>query len=344
LAGGVEMLVASPSPWPAGFQRIPDEPWARAPVDPFALGYDRLGSHGWYANLDPTVEAVSRWMGDGALVVDHSGGTGLLGDRLLAARPRARAGVLNADASAKFLRLAAEKARSEPRLAVRLLPFEGGRLRTLAEVAPELAGRADGVACANAVHLYPDVREAALSWMAMLRPGGLLHVQSGNLLDGESEGSPDGQEAAGGSGGGDGAWIIDATVAAADAEARRIVAREPAYARHRGALADPARMAEAAKAQRHYFPPARTAAETVAAIASAGFEVASVRRRGVTVDTAEWAEFLGVYHEGVLPWVGSGRDEADVRDRKRLISEGLAAAVGGRSFRASWAYVDAARP
>src|ERR1041385_4754469 len=114
----MESLVPLPpsrSPWPAGFERIPAAPWASKPVDPFALAYDGLGRHGWYSNLDATVDTVAPWLEDGALVVDYSGGTGLLADRLLAARPDTRAGLLNADASAKFLRLAAEKARADPR-------------------------------------------------------------------------------------------------------------------------------------------------------------------------------------------------------------------------------------
>lgn len=330
----MESLVPLPqhTPWPAGFARVPDEPWAKAPVDPFALAYDRLGSHGWYANLDPTVQEVAAWLEDDALVVDYSGGTGLLADRLLAARPDTRAGLLNADASGRFLRRAVEKARGDPRLAFRLLPFAGGRVRPLAEAAPELAGRVDGLACANAVHLYADVREAAASWHAMLRPGGRLHVQSGNLAHG-----------------GD-AWIIDGTVDAIDWEARRLVADDPAWARHRQALTDPGRMEAYDAVRRRWFPPVRGAEQTVAAIASAGFEVERVRHRDVTVATADWAAFLGVYHDGVLPWVGGCREAdgvppsaASVRDRLRLIAEGLRAAVGGPSFRASWTYVDAVR-
>src|SRR5688572_16639629 len=85
--------------WPAGFKPVPDEPWAKAPVDPFARGYDALRRHSWYANLDPTVRAASGWLADGAVVLDYSGGTGILAERLLEARPRAEAGLVNADAS-----------------------------------------------------------------------------------------------------------------------------------------------------------------------------------------------------------------------------------------------------
>ena len=62
-------------PWPAGFIRNPDEEWARAPLATLAQKYDRVESHGWYDNLDPTVEELDAWMGDGRVLVDYSGGT-----------------------------------------------------------------------------------------------------------------------------------------------------------------------------------------------------------------------------------------------------------------------------
>jgi SAM-dependent methyltransferase len=319
----------SASPWPAGFARIPDAPWAAKPVDPFALAYDGLGRHGWYSNLDATVDAVAPWLDDGALAVDYSGGTGLLADRLLAARPDSGAGLLNADASAKFLRLAAEKARADPRLAVRLLT-DGGRILTLQDVAPELCGRLDGLVCANAIHLYPDPAGTARSWAEALRPGGRLHVQSGNLAAGDGR-------------------TIDATVAVVDREARRLVAEDPDLARHREALADAGRMDAYGRVRSRYFPEPPTVDATVAAIESAGFEAEAVHRREVAVDTAEWAGFLAVYHEGVLPWVGGCRDvdgrpadAAAVGDRVRLIADGLRAGLGPR-FRSAWTYVDAVK-
>lgn len=330
------MQARRPFAWPAGFARVPDEPWASAPVDGFARAYDALKVDGWYANLDPTVAAVADWMEDGAIVVDYSGGTGILQERLLAAHPDVQAGILNVDASPKFLRFAVGKLGDDPRCAFRLLPYlkEEGRLLRLEQAAAPLVGRVDGLVCANAVHLYPDPAATAGSWQRILGPGGRLHVQSGNL----------GHEA------GD-AWIIDRTVDAIDAEARRIVLADPRYERHRAAVADGVRMARYRVVRDRYFVPVRPAQETVAAIAGAGFTVEGVRHRPVPVDTAEWAGFLAVYHEGVLPWVGGCRevdgrpaDDAAVADRHALIADGLRAAVGGPRFKASWTYVDAAKP
>jgi len=332
-------LVAAASPWPAGFVRVPDEPWAHATPDPFGAGYDAVQHHGWYANLDPTVAEVAGWLADGALVADYSGGTGILQERLLAARPGSRAGLLNADASAKFLGVAAAKLGGDPRCAFRLLRAlpDAGRLQRLEEAALELAGRLDGIACANAAHLYPELDSVAASWAACLRPGGRLHVQSGNVA-----------QAAGPSAGpGEDGWIIDATVEAIGRAARRRVLAGPRFAAHQAVLADETRMAAYAAVRDRYFPPPRPLGAYLDALRGAGFVDVRVRRRPVEVRRDEWLRFLAVYHEGILPWVGGcarvdGKPPSDeaVRDRLELLEAGLADAVGP-TFTATWTYIDA---
>ena len=68
-ARGARAVTAGPSrraaertrfAWPAGFPRIPDEEWVGQPVDSFGLQYDTVENHGWYRNLDPTVEQLAR--------------------------------------------------------------------------------------------------------------------------------------------------------------------------------------------------------------------------------------------------------------------------------------------
>jgi hypothetical protein len=61
--------------WPAGWQRLPDDDWARQPVDAFGEAYDSLDHHGWYRNLDPTVEELSHLLEDGDILVDCSSGS-----------------------------------------------------------------------------------------------------------------------------------------------------------------------------------------------------------------------------------------------------------------------------
>lgn len=315
--------------WPPGFARVPDQAWARAPVDPFARAYDTLQGHAWYANLDPTVEEVTRWLAAGGCAIDYSGGTGILEGRLLPRVPAA-ASVLNVDASAKFLRLAVEKFGGDPRCAFRLLEYLPAqkRLQTLAEAAPGLPP-VDGIVCANAIHLYPDVPAAARGWRAALRPGGRLHVQSGNVARG---------------GGG---LVIDSTVHAAHDHAVRLAAEEPRWRAYREVLGDARRMAAYREVRDRYFLPVRPLQQYEAWLRGAGFAVERVRHRPVEVRLDEWTQFLSVYHEGVLPWVG-GTEKVDgrppspqaVRDRQELLAEALRAALGPR-FTAEWTYIDA---
>ena len=69
--------------WPESFERVPDAPWVDQSVEALALNYDTVENHGWYSNLDFTVEQVGEFIRKGDVIVDYSGGTGILGKRLL---------------------------------------------------------------------------------------------------------------------------------------------------------------------------------------------------------------------------------------------------------------------
>src|SRR5262249_13122205 len=122
-----------PFVWPSGFERIPDDDWTRQPVDTFGLRYDTVENHGWYKNLDPTVEDLARYLTDGQLLIDYSGGTGILLDRLKLRIFDRQVGVLIADSSPKFLRVALDKFGDDERVALRLLRWrkEDRRLDSL---------------------------------------------------------------------------------------------------------------------------------------------------------------------------------------------------------------------
>jgi hypothetical protein len=74
----------------------------------------------WYRNLDPTVEDLARHLEDGDLLVDYSGGTGILLDRLNLRIFDRQVGTLIVDSSPKF-RVALDKFGDEERVAFRLL-------------------------------------------------------------------------------------------------------------------------------------------------------------------------------------------------------------------------------
>ena len=327
------------APWPPGFERIPQEAWTTLPVESLARKYDRVDAHGWYANLDFTVEELARFLEDGDVLLDYSGGTGLLIGRLLDALPRRRVGVVNVDSSPKFLRLCLEKFRDEERVGFRLIQYlrEQKRLEYVDEVLgkPLLERRVDAIASANAIHLYVDLVPTLRSWRRVLKDDGRVFVQSGNIR------SPLARQ---------GQWIIDDTVHAADEAARRIVREDDRFARYRSALADDEHVQKHDAWRAKVFPPVRALDAYVAAFAEAGLEVVDVTVRPIEAKAADWLEFLSVYHEGILGWVGGAEkvtgkpaDEQAVRDRLELLRLGLDRALGGQpAFQAAWTYITCA--
>jgi SAM-dependent methyltransferase len=325
-----------PFQWPPGFARIPEDDWTRAPIETLALKYDTVNHHGWYSNLDPTVEDLTRLLTDGKLLVDYSGGTGILEERLLQRRPQLGAGILVVDSSPKFLRLALDKFRSDERVAFRWLRYLKNlkRLEFLDEVLGDALLRrgADVIVSANAIHLYFDLEETLRSWVRVLRPAGMALVQSGNIRN---------------SGAGPGEWIIDDTVEAIHRAAVEIVARDGRYERYRDVLSDPARMALYSAYREKIFPPVRPLHRYLRAFRRAGLRIHSVANRSVEAGVREWYEFLSVYHEGVLGWIGGVErvdgppPEADaVADRLAVLRSAMQIVFEGRpTFPCCWTYI-----
>ena len=324
--------------WPDGFVRVPDEEWAHAPTEALALKYDTVQDHGWYRNLDRTVEQLAAELGADDLLLDYSGGTGILAGRLLEEVAERRFGILIVDSSPKFLRVALEKLGGHERVAFRHIRYlrEEQRLQLVQEVVgAELVERGvDAVVSTNAVHLYFDLEDTLRSWQELLRPGRRAFVQSGNI------GVPDRP--------GD-AWIIDETVEAIQAAALELVRADDAWAAYRPGLEDPARTTAYDELRRKFFLPVRPLAFYVDALEAAGFAVEDVEHRIVEAHVDQWYEFLATYHEGVLGWVGgSERIEGAappaeaVEDRLRLLRAAMDEVFGNRpGFRAAWTYVTA---
>ena len=144
--------------WPEGFCRVPDEDWTHQAVDRLALKYDTVEDHGWYRNLDRTVRDLRTYLQPGHLVMDYSGGTGILAARLLEEIPERRFGILIVDSSPKFLRLALEKLGRHRRIAFRLIRYlkKERRLQLVEDVLDStlLERGVDAVISTNAIHLY----------------------------------------------------------------------------------------------------------------------------------------------------------------------------------------------
>jgi ubiquinone/menaquinone biosynthesis C-methylase UbiE len=330
-----------PFRWPASVARVPDEDWTRQPIDTFGLRYDTVENHGWYRNLDPTVEDLARHLHDGQILVDYSGGTGILLDRLKLRIFDRQVGMLIADSSPKFLRVALDKFGEDPRVAFRLLRWlkEAGRLEYLEEVlGPELVARGvDAIASTNAIHLYLDLPETLASWARVLQPGGRVFVQSGNIRNPQA---------------GSREWILDETVWAIHEVATGLVRNDPRYAAYRPLLDDQARLAAHVAYRDRVFLPVRPLDYYVRCLEGAGFRVDDVTARTIEARVDDWFQFLSAYHEAVLGWVGGsarvdGRAAGDaaVRDRLALLRHAMDVLFGGRpSFQCCWTYISGGRP
>lgn len=326
--------------WPAGFERIPADEWTRAPISEAGLAYNHVDGHGWYDNLNASVAQLSAHLQDGDILVDYSGGTGILLDRLRLRIFDRAVGTIVVDASAKFLRVAHEKYKDDPRFAARLLRFikEERRLQSLDEVlGPELLERGvDAIAAVNAVHLYPDIDEVAAAWARALKPGGKVFINSGNLRNPSAK---------------PGEWILDETVWVINGLAESLVHSDPDYAQYREALNDRERLeAHHAHRDRVFLAP-RPLAHYTDALVRNGLTVTDVSQATIVADVDEWFEFLSAYHEAVLGWVGGTKriegqepSEAAVADRLKIMRHAMDTIFGGRdSFKACWTYITATK-
>ncbi len=327
-----------PAPWPPGFERVPDDDWVAKRAETLARTYDTVQDHGWYRNLDPTVDQLAERLRPGDLLLDYSGGTGILAQRLLAELRDPDIGILIVDASPKFLRVALDKLGDDERVAYRLIRYvkDERRLQTVQEVvdAPLLERGFDAVASTNAIHLYYDLEDTLRSWREALRPGGRAFIQSGNI--GVADLTP-------------GAWIIDETVEAINGAAAELVQADERYAQYREGLEDPARRAAYDDLRRKFFLPVRPLQHYLSALEQAGFTIVRVDHVSIAADTSEWTEFLSAYHEGVLGWVGgseriAGRPptEESVADRLQLLGESADRVFDAGLFEAVCTYIEAA--
>ena len=321
--------------------RWPAEAWAESPLETLALKYDTVEQHGWYANLDLTVDQIVEDLAPGERLIDYSGGTGILAQRLIERAGTRAFGLLIADSSPKFLRLALEKFRDEPRLAFRLIRFlrPERRLQSLEEVliSDGVVGAVDGLVSTNAIHLYYGLADTLASWHSVLRPGGRVYVQSGNINN---------------PGAAPGSWIIDETVEHIHRAAVEIVQRDDRFVMFRPHLEDADYMERHGQLRQKYFLPVRPLSTYVDALTEQGFVVQDVSCASIPALVSEWNDFLTVYHEGVLGWIGgaekiTGQAALDdhVQIRKALIREAMDVIFDGEpDFLANWTYIRAQKP
>jgi ubiquinone/menaquinone biosynthesis C-methylase UbiE len=308
-------------------------------VDQFGLNYDSVGGHGWYKNLEPTIAQVLSALDPGKLLIDYSSGTGILTKRILE-KIDYPVGILNVDASNKFLRVALENFSEDERVAFRLLRWlkQERRLERLDEVVSPgmFEPGADVLTSTNAIHLYYDLDDTLASWARVLKPGALAFVCSGNMHNPYAPAEN---------------WIIDDTVAKVNEIAADIVAGHAAFEEYQETLEDTTRMAKHRKLRDKVFVPVRPLDLYVKAFEEAGFSVLHVFDETISAGIDDWYQLLTTYHDGVLSWVGGSEKvegaaptEAAVRDRLFLIRYALDKLFPGQdSFPCAWTYLTCRR-
>jgi ubiquinone/menaquinone biosynthesis C-methylase UbiE len=319
------------------FERIPDEDWVSQPVDSFGIHYDTVENHGWYRNLDLTVEQLDGDLGHSDVLVDYSGGTGILLERLRERIGDRSVGMVIVDSSPKFLRIAVDRFLDDDRVAFRRLRYlKGlGRLEFLDEVLPT-GFMADGLVSTNAIHLYDDLEDTLAAWARVLRPGAKVRINSGNIRNPRAA---------------QGEWIIDDTVFRAHEAAAEIVHTDDRYVPYRAVLESPEPLRAYLDYRDRVFLAPRPLDYYVDALGAAGFYVAEVTERTIEASVEDWYEFLAAYADAVLGWVG-GSEKVDGRgatdeaaaDRLRLLRESLDVVFEGRTtFDCCWTYITATK-
>jgi SAM-dependent methyltransferase len=326
--------------WAPGFERIPEEDWVAAPVDDFGLHYDTVENHGWYENLDLTVDQLAADLRQGDVLIDYSGGTGILLDRLRLRIFDRQIGMVIVDSSPKFLRVALDRFRGDERVAFRRLRYlkDEKRLQYVDEVLGEpFAHRpADVIVSTNAIHLYDDLENTLRAWARVLGPAGRARINSGNLRNpraGENE------------------WIIDETVYVVHEVATGLVRTDPRWEPYRDVLDDAERMSAYLAWRDRVFLAPRPLDLYLDALRTAGFSIEDVTERTIEASVDEWYEFLAAYADAVIGWVGGSAKvdgtpatEEAAADRLALLHESLNTIFGGRpTFRCCWTYITAAK-
>ena len=286
------------------------------------------------------MEQLAGDLHQGEILIDYSGGTGILLDRLGLRIFDRQVGMVIVDSSPKFLRVALDRFRQDERVAFRRLRYlkDERRLQYVDEVLGESFMRhpADVLVSTNAIHLYDDLENTLRAWTRVLKPGGRVRLNSGNVRNpraGENE------------------WIIDETVyvvhevAAGLGERTRATSSTETCSR----IVSACRHTSTGAIRSFSLP--RPLDFYLDALQTAGFAIEEVTERTIDADVGEWYEFLAAYADAVLGWVGGSAkvdgapatDEA-AADRLALLRESLNTIFGGRpTFRCCWTYITAVK-
>lgn len=315
-------------------ERVIDDSFLKSDVTEFALGYDKVKNHTWYDNLNYMVDLSKKYFNQDDFIMDYSCGTGIFCERLLKSTidcPR----ILMMDSSPKYLKLSYDKFGNNYKFFFRLVKYikEEGRLQTIDEsmggIYKELL---DGIICTNAIHLYPNISETIKSWNNILVKGGKLLINSGNILnllmDGESK-------------------LIDQTVEEISKISFDIVKSDPKYSKYLDLIDNFDYIYNHDELRKKYFLPIRPIDFYTNELVNNGFKIIEVKSINIDAKVDEWFDFLKVYHEGIIGWIGGSKkitgiepSEEEINDRVEIIKLALTKMFNNQNdFKACWNYI-----
>lgn len=314
--------------------KIIDKSFLKSDVTDFALGYDKVKNHTWYDNLNYLVELSKEYFNEDDFIMDYSCGTGIFPERLLKSTvscPR----ILMMDSSPKYLKLSYDKFGRNYKFYFRLMKYlkEENRLQTIDEsMGGTYKELLDGIICTNAIHLYPNISETIKSWNDILVKGGKLLINSGNILnpsmDIESK-------------------LIDQTVEEISKISFDIVKSEPKYSKYLDLIDNFEYISKHDELRKKYFLPIRPIDFYTDELVKNGFKITEVKTINIDARVDEWFDFLKVYHEGVIGWIGGSKKitnieptEQELNDRIEIIRLSLNKMFNSQNnFKACWNYI-----
>lgn len=314
--------------------KIIDDEFLKSDVTEFALGYDKVKNHTWYDNLDYLVKLANEYFGEDDLIMDYSCGTGIFCERLLKIKidsPR----ILMLDSSPKYLKLSYEKFHRNYKFFFRLIKFikEENRLQTIEEsIGTKSSELLDGIVCSNAVHLYPNIGDTIKSWYNILVKGGKLLINSGNILNPNMDSS---------------SVLIDQTVNDIAKISYDIVTNDPKYSKYVDLIQNFEYINKHDKLRDKYFLPIRPIDFYTEELTRNGFKMIEVKTENIEARVDEWFDFLKVYHEGIIGWIGGSKKitgieptEEEINDRIEIIKTALNIIFeNNNDFKACWNYI-----
>ena len=315
-------------------EKIIDESFLKSDVTEFALGYDKVKNHTWYDNLNYLVDLSKEYFNEDNFIMDYSCGTGIFCERLLKSTIN-YPNILMMDSSPKYLKLSYDKFGGNDKFYFRVINYlkDEKRLQTLPESLGENCNELlNGIVCSNAIHLYPTIDETIKSWNDLLVKGGKLLINSGNIHN-----SLMGEETK----------LIDQTVNEISNLSYDIVKNTPKYQKYFDLINDIDYINKHNTLRDKYFLPIRPIDFYTDELIKNGFKIIEVKTINIDARVDEWFDFLKVYHEGIIGWIGGSKkitgiepSEEEINDRVEIIKLALTKMFNNQNdFKACWNYI-----